>query len=224
MAAARILFLLHLALLVTSARAQTPQTLNLFSDFAPGWRDLWSERKFSKNKTAYTYQPATHNTPQLLLAHSQSANSGLYREIKLTKPVAPTLTWRWRLHSALENNLGERTRPGDDYAARVWVIFESSIIPLRTRALCYVWSAHEPVGSMYANPWSSAIGTFIIRSGPRDMHQWLDETRNLEADYKAFFGEAPRRIDAVGLMVDTDNTGGSAIAAFVDLRLTTSTP
>ena len=43
--------------------------------------------------------------------------------------------------------------------------------------------------------------------------------RDVEADYRAAFGEAPPPISGVALMTDADNTGGSALAYYGDITL-----
>jgi hypothetical protein len=56
----------------------------------------------------------------------------------------------------------------------------------------------------------------VLQSGPQHAGQWRAETRNVVDDYQRFFGRAPERISAVGLVVDTDNTTGNAEAWFAD--------
>lgn len=123
------------------------------------------------------------------------------------------------MRQPLDLNRRERERAGDDFAARVLVVFEESVVPWRTRALAYVWAAHEPAGAVFPNPYTKSVGMIVVRSGAADSGRWQAETRDPVADYRAYFGEAPRRIEAVAVLVDTDDTGLAAEAWFADLSL-----
>ena len=48
---------------------------------------------------------------------------------------------------------------------------------------------------------------------------WQAEQRDVLADYENFFGESPREISGVAIMVDTDNTDSRAEADFSELSL-----
>ena len=54
-------------------------------------------------------------------------------------------------------------------------------------------------------------------SGDALAGRWVEERRNVRADFKALFGKDVRYVDAVAIMSDTDNTGGSAVAYYGDI-------
>jgi hypothetical protein len=190
---------------------------DLFNAFAPGWRDHWREERFFTRPTVYDTVEESGTT--VLHATSHAAHGGLVREVNLPHPHAARLHWRWKVAAPLSANREERTRAGDDYAVRVFVIFETSVIPLRTRAINYVWAAHEPIGSTFPSPYTRNVGMIVLRSGVSEAGQWCHEARDLSRDYERFFGRAPTRISAVAVLVDTDNTGLSAEAWLADLRV-----
>ena len=170
------------------------------------------------------YTVVTDETGRAVLqAHSASAHAGLVRPLELPSPVSATLRWRWKVPHALTGNDRERTRAGDDYAARVFVVFETSALPLRTRAINYVWAAHEPVGAVFPSPYTRNVAMVVQRSGDTEAGAWREERRDVLADYRNFFGESPTRLSAVAILVDTDNTGRTAEAWFAGLSLE-STP
>ena len=208
---------LALVFLATSAFAAP----DLFEGFGAGWSDRWEEKHLFRKPTSY--EVADEGGRRTLHAVSRAAHGGMFRRIGLAAPESAWLRWHWKVRQPIEGNRRERERAGDDFAARVMVIFEESIVPLRTRALAYVWAAHEPMGASFPNPYSKNVGMVIVRSGGADAGRWLAESRDLVADYRAFFGEPPRRIDAVAVLVDTDNTGLEAEAWFAELSLE-STP
>jgi len=194
---------------------------DLFEGFGAGWNKRWEEKHFFRKPT--TYAVTDDGGRRVLHAVSQAAHGGMIRRIALAAPESAELRWQWKVRQPLHANRRERERAGDDFAARVMVVFEESIVPLRTRALAYVWAAHETAGATFPNPYTKNVGMIVVRSGGADAGRWCAESRDLVADYRAFFGEPPRRIDAVAVLVDTDNTGLAAEAWFADLSLA-STP
>ena len=210
-------FKVALSALAISPLLKAEET-DLFDEFATDWRSHWREQRLFSKATRYEVdrseeRPALH-------AISDQANSGLLRKLDLTKlPPVVRLHWQWRINNTLSGSHSERDRSGDDYAARLCVIFEDSLIPFRTRALNYVWSSKEPENTVFPSPYSKQVGMIVLRCGDREAGKWVGETRNISADYHRFFGQKPTRITAVGIVVDTDNTKNHAETWFRDLVL-----
>lgn len=200
------------------AAAASGSAVDLFDGFKAGWRQAWREQQLATRPTIYMVAADEAGHP-VLHATSKSAHAGLLRPVDLNPPARATLRWRWKVRSSLTDNDRERTRGGDDYAARVIVVFETSVWPLRTRALNYVWAAREPVGAVFPNPYTRNVGMIVVRSGEREAETWLQENRDVLADYQGYFGEPATRVSAVAVLVDTDNTGRNAEAWFADLNL-----
>ncbi|MEY2882151.1 MAG: hypothetical protein RLZZ15_4531 [Verrucomicrobiota bacterium] len=205
--------------LVGEAAEVALERLPLFEAFSPGWRERWREQSLFSKPTRYDV--VTDGGVPVLHAISQSANAGLVREVVRVAPTDARLHWRWKVRSSLAGNTRERERAGDDYAARVFVVFETSLNPLRTRAINYVWAATEKTGAMFASPYTKSVGIVVLRSGDGEAGGWRDESRDVLADYRAFFGEPAKKISAVAVLVDTDNTKREAEAWFADLVLET---
>jgi hypothetical protein len=134
------------------------------------------------------------------------------------------LRWRWRVRSTLDGTPPETTKAGDDFAARVFVVFETSWLPTRTRAINYVWAAREPVGTSFASPYTDRVHHVVLRSGSDDESgfendTWHAEERDVLRDYREHFGHEAPVINAVAVMVDTDNTGRTATAWITELEL-----
>ena len=58
---------------------------------------------------------------------------------------------------------------------------------------------------------------FAIQPGDAQVNQWQTESRNVLADIQTAFGKNITEIDAIAIMTDTDQTGGSAQAWFGDI-------
>jgi hypothetical protein len=216
--------MLHSVAALLAAVALSPPAVaaDLFDGFGPGWREHWKEERLFTRPTIY--RVVTDSGLPVLHASSQKAHAGLVRRIDLAAPESARLRWSWKVRRSLDAAPDERSRAGDDFAARVFVVFETSFFPLRTRAINYVWASREPAGAMFPSPYTANVAMCVVRSGDADAGRWCAESRDVLADYRRFFGRSPEKISAVAVLVDTDNTGSEAEAWFADLRLETSPP
>ncbi len=86
------------------------------------------------------------------------------------------------------------------------VYFETKGLPWQQGGIDYVWSN------------TLAVGT-ITERGAASLGQWRMAKRNLEEDYERCFGDDPLDVIAIGVMTDTDNTAGEAVAYYDDLQV-----
>lgn len=205
-------------LAVAGYTAEAVQRIELFDADPEGFAAHWREQEFPLiAPTEYRFRMKDGET--VVVGRSDGACRGLLRECEIDQPTAARLSWRWRVNRGLDGRVSERSRGGDDFAARVFVVFETSIIPTRTRAINYVWAAKEPVGSIFPSPYTKRVAHIVVRSdvsgGGRG--EWVAETRDVLADYESYFGEPASVISAVAIMVDTDNTGQNAESEFAGL-------
>jgi hypothetical protein len=144
------------------------------------------------------------------------AASGLFREIEVDLNKTPYLHWTWEVEN-LVNRSDERGKQGEDYSARIYVVFSSGLLFWRTHTINYVWSSREPQGSTWSNEFTANAQMVAIRSGPENLGTWLAERRDVKTDYQRLFGSEPGKIIAVALMADTDNTNPAAVAWYGDI-------
>ena len=185
----------------------------LLGDFQDGWRDGWSERTLSTRGNAFAVVEEGDGN-RALQVKSDSSASALWYDSRKDQAADRLLSWRWRVDTDALHTPNERERSGDDYRARVLVIFD------RDRALCYVWASSEAVGSVFASPADERVTTFVLRSGDGHVGEWQKEERDIERDYRSVWGESPEGLTALALIVDTDDTGSSATTRFDDVVLT----
>ena len=170
----------------------------------------------------------------VVYARSDGGASGLVAE--LPGDLQPTaMSWRWRVDQCLENDQ-ERVRAGDDFAARVFVLYgrERSWTPwgwlrrrmvdnpfgnvVPKRIVNYVWASGGERGDVYPNPSFRNVATVVVESDcphTRRMGQ-----RAARAGGRLQPG-APR-VDAERGgrgPDDTDNTGGRAVTWYADITL-----
>ena len=201
----------------SGAAAGTGQLL-VAESFEDGWKDRWQERRLARRATRYSVED--DGGQPVLVAESRNAASGLWRPAPLDSPRSGRLTWRWNVQRVIPENEHEREKRGDDFAARVFVVFGGEFPSRSNKALCYVWAASEPIGSVYPSPYAANVAMVVVASGDSGTGAWRRVERDIIADYRAFFGHDPDELSGVALMVDTDNTRSEVRTYFDDLQLT----
>lgn len=208
-----ILFLLVMAV---SDRAAASGEMAV-TRFGSGGLDGWQVKEF-KGQTSYRL--VEKDGRRVLEAHAQAAASGLMREMTFDPARYRYLNWSWKIaHTVPGGNA--RTKRGDDYAARVYVIFPGRFF-WQTRALNYIWANQLPQGAFVPNAFTSNARMLAVQSGNEKAGQWVYEKRDILADYRLLFGEDPPRAGGIAIMTDTDNTGAEAWAWYGDITLTTT--
>ena len=173
----------------------------------------WEEKSFI-GKTSYeTYQLEERS---VVRATSRASASGLFLKLRIDLDKTPFLYWTWRVDGTL-GDIDERTKAGDDYSARVYVIRSDPVFLWRTRAVNYVWASARAVGETWPNAYTDRAQHVAVRSGDTQAGQWVAERRDVRADFRELFGESVRYVDAIAIMTDTDNTGGTAVAYYGDI-------
>lgn len=202
-----------------------------------GW-----EHKVFANRQPTVYRPVEFEGLPAVHAFSAAGNSTLRTSVAMAPDqVAQRLHFSWYL-KALNTQADLRDRDRDDAAARVILTFdrdrhqgfsardhmlsELALLltgePLPYATLMYVWDDRYPVGTVIDNPHTRRIRQLVVESGPTRLGQWVAVERDVEADFREVFGEAPGALTAVGLMSDTNNTGASVDAWFGPLALTSA--
>ena len=199
--------LLVLALGARNAAAESFEVLRN-GDIA-GW-----EEKVFKGETSY--ETVRQGGRAVVRATSSGTASGLYLQRRIDLDKTPILRWSWRVDATL-GDIDERTRAGDDYSARVYVIRSHPVFLWRTRAVNYVWASTMAAGETWPNAYTDSSRHVAVRSGDALAGQWVDERRDVRADFRELFGKSVRYVDAVAIMTDTDNTGGTAVAYYGDI-------
>ncbi len=200
-----------LILLLTSSQAFAIQ-VNVGS-FGQGSLVDWKSQQFTGNTD---YKLVKNGNQRVLRAKSKQAASGLVRNIKIDLRRTPYLHWRWKIAN-LPANDNEKTRAGDDFPVRVYLIKSGGLAFWNTHALNYVWSSQQPVETWWPNPFTEKAIMLVVESGATEVGQWREYRRNVAEDFKHTFGEIPAAIDSVAIMTDTDNTGTTVTAWYGDL-------
>lgn len=203
-------------MILISLAVHADESVNIVGNFSQSDLDGWEEESF-KGNSRYDFVDLSGMT--YLRARTEGMASGMFKKVNIDLTKTPWINWSWKIQNIYKEN-NERTKEGDDYAARVYVVVSGGLFFWKTKAVNYVWSSHEPVGAEWSNAYTGNAKMLAVRSGEHQAGQWVEEKRNVREDFKRLFGEDVTRIDAVAVMVDGDNTGQSATSYFGDIFFT----
>lgn len=199
----------------------------------------WEPVKLSDRKRPTTYALVQDGDSVVLHAHADAAASGLAQFTRFDIRSAPIVEWRWKVSSLVEdadNRIGAK----EDSPVRLLFAFDGnkSRLPLLERSvfyitekmsgrelpyalLQYIWAREIPVGTILEHPYTRRVRLLVVASGPGGIGRWHSLTRNLHDDFRRAFHEEPGLLTGVGVLTDTDNTGGSVEAWYGDIQFRT---
>ena len=180
----------------------------------PASLDGWAMRSFDGETSD---QSVVLDGVHALRAQADRSASALYWEGQVALSLWPSLRWRCRIQAAMSGTR-ERTRTGDDLAARISVVARDSLLFWKSHALCYVWASAAKAGQDWPNPYSDEVHMVALNGIGDATGDWVEHERDVAADFQRYFGVVPKEIDAVGVMTNLDQSGIWAIAWYADLR------
>lgn len=204
--------LLALLLLAVEAGAGS----RLIDDFHAGAGSGWESKSF-KGETRYF--PAVADGVPCLRAVAAASASGLFHKVDYDAGAEPILAWSWKVDNIIVKG-DARTKAGDDYPARIYVVFPSLLF-WKTKALNYVWATSLPEGTAIPNSFTGNAMMVAVESGPAHVGRWRHYRRNIYQDFRKYFGYEPPPVGAIAIMTDTDNTGEKASACYGAIRVET---
>ncbi len=176
----------------------------------------WEPKEF-KGLTEYRLLP--ENDGIVVKATSRAAASGLVKKISFDPGRYRYLRWSWKIDQTIPAG-DETTKAGDDYAARIYVVFAGKFF-WQTKAINYIWANHLKKGDAIANAYTASAMMVAVESGSGAAGEWQNEERDIFTDYQKLFGADPGEASAIAIMTDTDDTGATATAWYGDITLST---
>ena len=202
--------LLAILVLPSISAADEIQKLSFSAESIIRW-----EIKSFKGETVYKI--ISDNGRKVIQADSKSTASGLFKKVSLDPASFRYLRWSWKIKNTIPVGF-ESKKNGDDYAARVYVIFPGRFF-WHTKAINYIWANHLPKGQIIPNAFSANAMMVAVESGPDQTGKWIFEERDILTDYRKLFGSEPHEIGAIAIMTDTDNTGTEATAWYGEISI-----
>lgn len=223
-------------LLIISPVIAQSTTVTLREDFNN--LDQWKPLTFPKIKQHTEYKITREDSNGILTAMSRASASAIVFKGSFNPREYPIVHWRWKVDNVYSKG-DPRTKQGDDYPLRVYVIFEydpsKANLALRTKyglvkkiygeypplgSLNYVWASLPISESPFNSPYSDRSKIIPLRSGRKHLGQWVEEKVNILADYRRLFGEDPPARASLAIMSDSDNTEESSVSHmdFIEVR------
>ncbi len=219
--------------------AESPRILEVgtFSTEKPGaglpahWKPLY----FKDIERHTDYRLVETDGRVVIQAKADASASGLIRKISIDPKEYPIIRWRWKVSNVLQKG-NVHQKAGDDYPARLYILFEhdpdklSFFEKLKYEAanlfygeypplasISYIWASNAPKGLMVPNAYTDRSMMFVVESGTKKMNRWMTEERNIYEDYREAFKGDPPMMSGVAIMTDTDNTGEAVTAYYGDI-------
>ena len=185
-------------------------------DFTPSELSELEVRKVrgAKNKTIYSL--GSNDSGNFLEAIANNAASGLGKEVKIDLNKTPFINITWKIVKDLPG-IKENTKKGHDFAARVFVIKKTGATPLSNRAINYVFSSNQKVGSNSPSPYTKKSIDYVLASSKDNLNKWIIVKANVKEDFKKFHDLDVNELDGLAIMSDTDNSKMKAIAYYQNI-------
>ncbi|SFR48351.1 Protein of unknown function [Marinobacter gudaonensis] len=215
------------------AQSTTLKPFSAMSSITDGWEPL----NFPNIEQHTRYELVTEDGQQVVKATTDGGASGLIARVSVKPGDSLILKWRWKVSNVFDKG-NARSKSGDDYPARIYVAFKFQPEKagfferakrktvevlfgesLPGNALNYIWANSLPEGTVIANAYTDKTMMVAVNSGREQIGDWVTVQRDIVADYRQAFGEAPPPIVGVAIMSDSDNTSEQATAWYGDLQL-----
>ena len=202
-----------------------------------GMPNGWNFYRIAPFKKNTVYRLENYQGKTVLSANSKTSASGLAVKLRPRQAANLLLQWDWKAINPIvkaDNADGY----ADDAPLRILVAFDGnkSKLPLKEKmtfemanlisgqempfaTLMYIWSGKSPVDTIITNAHTSRIKMIVVDSGWDNLGQWHKHQRDLAADYKRAYGEAPGEVIGIALLTDTDNTKSEVRAFYGDIEL-----
>ena len=169
------------------------------------------------NKTAYSV--GKNDKGNFLKAVADNSASGLGKEIKIDLNQTPFLNITWKIEKDLVG-IKENTKKGHDFAARVFAVKKTGATPLSNRAINYVFSSNNEVGSNWPSPYTKKSIDNVLSNTQNNLNKWITVKANVKEDFKKFHNLDVNELDGLAIMSDTDNSKMKAIAFYQNIFFT----
>ena len=222
------LFALLLTLFLVPVAHTLERSVLFREDFAT--LDNWKPFYFPKIKKHSVYTIQRDGERHYLKAESQDSASAIVYKDSFTVYDYPRVKWRWKVNNVYAKG-DARTKSGDDYPMRVYVMFEYDPDRAGTfekieygiakklygeyppeSSLSYVWASKEEPASILVSPFTDRAMMVLLQKGPKNVGTWQDQEINIVDDYQKAFGRKPPIRARIAIMNDSDNTGEHSIS------------
>jgi hypothetical protein len=218
---------------------QAQEDLPKFSAEKPraGMPDGWHFYRIAPYKKNTLYRLENYQGRTVLAANSKTSASGLAVKLRPRSAQNLWLQWEWKAIGVIPQ-ADNADSQHDDAPLRILVAFDGnkSKLPLKEKltfemaslisgqempyaTVMYIWSGKNSVNTVLNNAHTSRVKMIVVDSGSDSLGEWRKHERDLAADYKLAYGEAPGNVIGIALLTDTDNTKSETRALYGDIEL-----
>ena len=166
------------------------------------------------NKTEYSV--GSNENGNYLKAIADNAASGLGKEIKIDLNKTPFINITWKIEKDIPG-IDETAKKGHDFAARVFVIKKTGATALSNRAVNYVFSSNQDVGSNSPSPYTKKSIDNVLATTKTNLNEWVTVKANVKEDFKKFHDLDVNELDGIAIMSDTDNSKQKSITYYQNI-------
>lgn len=199
--------------------------------------ERWQPLTFPKIARHSSYRIVRCETASCLEMNSDSSASALMLKQPFNVYEAPRLRWRWKVSNVYRQG-DSRRKEGDDYPARLYVMFaydpDRASLAKRLRyqvaktlygeyppdsSISYIWDNRASGQPFIVNAYADEARMIAVDAGPAAVNTWREHSVDIVRDYRLAFGQDPPPQATLAVMNDSDNTGESATAWIEYLQL-----
>lgn len=199
----------------------------------------WSPLTFPKINRHSSYTITECGNNNCLKMESNNSASALILNNTFSVYQFPILKWRWKVSNVYQKG-NSATKEGDDYPARLYVLFmynpKQSSTNKRIQyelaklfygqyppdsSISYIWDNKTTNKLFIVNAYTDRARMIPVSSGSSQLNTWQEYTVNIVNDYKMAFGQDPPSIASLAVMCDADNTHESAMSFLQYIRIET---
>jgi len=166
------------------------------------------------NKTEYSV--GSNENGNYLKAIADNAASGLGKEIKIDLNKTPFINITWKIEKDIPG-IDETAKKGHDFAARVFVIKKTGATALSNRAINYVFSSNQDVGTNSPSPYTKKSIDNVLATTKTNLNEWVTVKANVKKDFKKFHNLDVNELDGIAIMSDTDNSKKKSITYYQNI-------
>lgn len=195
----------------------------------------WQEFKLP-GKRGTRYMTVRRDGAEVIRAEADASASMLRRTLDVAARDLGGVEFSWRVDGLIPGaDLSERD--SSDSPARLVLAFDGDARRLSARnrmvfelaqtltgeappfaTLMYVWDNKAAPETVIHSGRTDRVRKIVVESGPTHAGHWRVYRRDVVADFRRAFGEAPGTLIGVALMTDADNTGARASADYGVVR------
>lgn len=175
----------------------------------------WRTWPFQRSKAEKVYSVQEEGGKKIIKAvDSTDESQQIFLNFNWDIEKYPVLKWKWRAVK-LPEGAKESDDNLNDSACAIYVV----VGKYTGNALKYAWSTSLPVGDLVTRR-EGKLKIKIVDSGASKIGKWVEQKRNVVADYKAAFGsDLDKNPSGIAILTDGNATHKPAACDYSDISV-----